>query len=103
MITLYIVLILLLLCGILAALVIRQSKLIKQATAEAQAALETVRQTRETVVRVQAVLGKQAEAEVKAHEERKELAGTADGDLLHRSNNLFGGVQDRKSGNGGSH
>jgi hypothetical protein len=52
--------------------------------------------------RLQAALGKLGEAEVKAHEERKELAGTPDGGLVDRANNLFGGVPEPPGGSTGS-
>jgi hypothetical protein len=50
--------------------------------------------------RLQAALGKQAKTEAKANEERQDLAGTADGDLVRRANNLFGGGVPDKPGPG---
>jgi predicted Holliday junction resolvase-like endonuclease len=102
MITLYIILGLLLVCGILVVIVITQSKLNRKAKAELQSATESIRQAAKKAERLQTALEKQAEAEVKAHEERKDLAGTADGDLVHRARHLFGGVQDRGSGSSGN-
>jgi hypothetical protein len=39
--------------------------------------------------RLQKALDQKTKVEVQAHEERKALSGTADGDLVHRANTLF--------------
>jgi hypothetical protein len=75
---------------------------------EAEAALlraeEALCQIQRTADRLQKTLGEQTKVEAKADVERKNLAGTADSDLVRRANSLFGGgLQDKSAaGNGGN-
>jgi type II secretory pathway pseudopilin PulG len=86
-------------CTILFIVAKYQASRADRAQAEAGALHEAFWDAARKAERLQAALGKQTEAEVKANEERKSLAGTANGDLVHRANSLFG-VPD-KSGNAG--
>ncbi|MDR0710349.1 MAG: hypothetical protein LBF77_09815 [Spirochaetaceae bacterium] len=86
----YIILILFALCAILAVIVYIQAKANKKAKKENTALHEAFWDAARKAERLQEALGKQKEAEGKADEERKDLAGTADRDLVHRANNLFG-------------
>jgi predicted Holliday junction resolvase-like endonuclease len=86
----YIILFLLVLCVILMVVVYIQAKVNKKAKKENAALHEAFWDAARKAERLQAALGKQKEAEGKAREERKDLAGTADSDLVHRANNLFG-------------
>jgi type II secretory pathway pseudopilin PulG len=52
----------------------------RNALAEVKARAERLKET----------AGKTAEVQERANEERQELARTADADLVHRANNLFG-------------
>jgi cbb3-type cytochrome oxidase subunit 3 len=78
------------LCLILAVIIYIQAKGNKKTKQEAAALHEAFWDAARKAERLQAALGKQTEAEVKAHEERQDLAGTANGDLVHRANGLFG-------------
>jgi uncharacterized membrane protein len=98
MIGVYIVLILIALCAILGLIIYIQAKGNKKTKQENAALHEAFWDAARKAERLQAALEKQTEVEEKAHEERRELAGTADSDLVHRANSLFG-VPD-KSGNG---
>jgi predicted Holliday junction resolvase-like endonuclease len=103
----YIILFLFALCAVLAVIVYLQGKKYKKdktfLTRENAALHEAFWDTERKAERLQAALGKQKEAEEKAHEERKDLAGTADADLVHRANSLFGMPDKPGSGKTGSH
>jgi Na+-translocating ferredoxin:NAD+ oxidoreductase RnfG subunit len=99
----YIILILFALCAILAAAIYILAKANKKAKKENAALHESVLDAVRKAERLQAALGKQKEAEGKAHEERKGLAGTADSDLVHRANSLFGMPDKPGSGRTGNH
>jgi alpha-D-ribose 1-methylphosphonate 5-triphosphate synthase subunit PhnG len=90
MISAYIILALILLCAALGLIIYAQAKGNKKTKQEAAALHEAFWDAARKAERLQAALGKQTEAEVKAHEERQDLAGTANGDLVHRANGLFG-------------
>jgi hypothetical protein len=66
-----------------------QAERARRAEREAASLHEAVRQVKEKAGRLQKALGKQTQAEVKANEERKGLAGTPDTDLADRANGLF--------------
>jgi predicted Holliday junction resolvase-like endonuclease len=87
-------------CAVLIITVKYQRNRADLAQAEAASLHEAFWDAARKAERLQAALGKQAEAEVQADEERKELAGTADGDLVRRANNLFGGGVPVKPGTG---
>jgi Tfp pilus assembly protein PilO len=76
-------------CGILVAIVKAQAKRADKAKAEAETLHKALGHIERKAVRLQKTLDKQREVEVKADDERKELSGTADADLVHRANNLF--------------
>jgi predicted Holliday junction resolvase-like endonuclease len=98
----YIILILFALCAILAAVIYVLAKINIKAKKENAALHEAFWDAERKAERLQAALGKQKEAEVKAHEERKDLAGTADADLVHRANSLFGVPERSGSGKAGN-
>jgi hypothetical protein len=77
-------------CTILVIVARYQAARADRAQAEAAALHEAFWDAARKAERLQAALGKQTEAEEKAHEERKDLAGTANADLVNRANGLFG-------------
>jgi hypothetical protein len=89
------------LCGILVWVCRAQSERAAEAERETASLRDTLMEAQHTAFRLQKALEKQTEAEVTAHAERQELAGTADSDLVHRANNLFGGGVQDKPGNAG--
>jgi hypothetical protein len=92
MISVYLILFLAALCGILGIIMYFQATGNKKTKQENTALHEAFWDVMRKAERLQAALGKEAEAEVKANEERKDLAGTGDADLVHRANHLFSGV-----------
>jgi hypothetical protein len=96
----YIILGLVLLCGILVLVCVIQGRRAAKAEKEAASLHGAFWEVQRKAEALQKTLGKQREAEVKADEERQGLAGTANSDLVHRANGLFG-VPD-KPGTGAS-
>jgi predicted Holliday junction resolvase-like endonuclease len=90
----YIFLALIVICLILAVVIFIQAGVYKKMKRENDALHESFRDAGRKTERLRTALGRQADAEVEAHEEKKSLAGTADLDLVHRANDLFGGVPD---------
>lgn len=88
-------------CTVLFIVVRHQGSRAKRAEAEAAALHEAFWDMARKAERLQAALGKQHEAEVKANEERQDLAGTANADLVHRANGLFGMPDKSGSDNAG--
>jgi hypothetical protein len=66
-----------------------QSKRDKKAEAENKALHEAFWQVKEKNERLQKALGETSKVEEAANAERKELAQTADSDLVNRANSLF--------------
>jgi predicted Holliday junction resolvase-like endonuclease len=89
------------LCIILASILYLSAKGNKKIKQEAAALHEAFWETARKAERLQAALGKQTEAEVKADEERQDLAGTANSDLVRRANGLFGVPDKSGPGNAG--
>jgi type II secretory pathway pseudopilin PulG len=89
-------------CTILFIVARYQGRRADWAQAEAAALHEAFWDAARKAERLQAALEKQGEAEVKANEERKELAGTANADLVHRANSLFGMPDKSGSGRAGT-
>jgi type II secretory pathway pseudopilin PulG len=88
-------------CTVLFIVARHQVKRADQARAEAGALHEAFWDAARKAERLQTALGEQAEAEVRANEERKDLAGTTNADLVHRANGLFGMPDNTGSGNAG--
>ena len=77
-------------CVVLFLVIKAQVKRADKARAEAQTLHKAFWETKQKGDRLQQANKKQAETEVRANEERKELSSTADADLVHRANQLFG-------------
>jgi Tfp pilus assembly protein PilO len=76
--------------GIFFLIAKHQKKRADRAEAEVKSLHEAFLQVKEKAERLQRAQEKQAKAEVKANEKRKELSDTSDSDLVHRANDLFG-------------
>lgn len=77
-------------CLVLFLVVKAQAKRADKARAEAQTLHKALGNAEWKAERLQKSLNKQNRVEVKAHEQKQELSSTADADLVHRANNLFG-------------
>jgi len=78
-----------LVCAVAVFAASMQGKRAKKAEAETKALHEAFWQVKEKNERLQKALGETSKVEEAANAERKELAQTADSDLVNRANGLF--------------
>jgi Tfp pilus assembly protein PilO len=91
------IIILAVLCLILFAVAKEQIKRADQAEHQAASYRSAYTEIERRAVSLENILQKYKQVEVQNHEAQQSLAATADTDLVHRANALFGGVQNDSS------